>query len=412
MSEQSATPVPLQPPASSEVLSLTPPGVPERVQTNHASEMAPPVTAEQRPVLDAKVDQFMSVIMDGQAGSPEFSAHTEAVRSMGDVDIRKAAEMSNRLLDTPLREMKSGGLSDVSKVSATLLELRRIVEHLDPNQPQQRKFLGLIPYGDKVRDYFRKYQSSQQHLNAILHALRSGQDELIKDNIALNSEKQQLWETMNRLNQYIYLSEQLDERLTISIAELQASDPLKAETLSKDVLFYVRQKHQDLLTQLAVSIQGYLALDVVIKNNSELVKGVDRASTTTVSALRTAVIAAEALANQKLVLDQISALNSTTSSLIERTSEMMRSNSLSIQQQASSSTVDLESLKKAFANIYATMDSIDRFKVEALNAMSQTINTLEGEVMKSRAYLERVHAADMKGDITASLTDPNHELEI
>ena len=373
--------------------------------------MAPPVTAEQRPVLDAKVNQFMGAIMAEQASSPEFSAQADAVRSMGDADIRRAAEMSNRLLDTPINEMKTGGLSDVSKVSATLIELRKTVEGLDPSEvSKQKKFLGVIPFGDKIQDYFRKYQSSQQHLNAILHALRSGQDELTKDNVSLNMEKQQLWDTMNRLNQYIYLAERLDTQLSASIAELQVTDPMKADALNKDVLFYVRQKHQDLLTQLAVSIQGYLAIDVIIKNNMELIKGVDRASTTTVSALRTAVITAQALGNQKLVLDQITALNATTSGLIERTSEMLKSNSVTIQQQAASSTISIESLQKAFANIYQTMDSIDSFKIEALNTMSQTIGTLETEVSKSRAYLERARQSEDRAAITNSLSVPDYNL--
>ena len=130
------------------------------------------------------------------------------------------------------------------------------------------------------------------------------------------------------------------------------------------MLFYVRQKHQDLLTQLAVSIQSYLAIDIIIKNNIELIKGVDRASTTTISALRTAVIVAQALGNQKLVLDQITALNTTTSDLIQRTSEMLRDNSAAIQQQAASATIGLPQLQAAFANIYATMDSIDTFKLQ------------------------------------------------
>ena len=374
--------------------------------------MAPPVTEEQRPVLDAKVNQFMGAIMSEESGSPEFSRQADAVRSMGDADIRRAAEMSNRLLDTPLNEMKTGGLSDVSKVSGTLVELRRTIEELDPSEVgAQKKFLGLIPFGDKVQDYFRKYQSSQNHLNAILHALRSGQDELTKDNVSLNMEKQQLWDTMNRLNQYIYLAEQLDSQLSGAIAELQVSDPMKADALNKDVLFYVRQKHQDLLTQLAVSIQGYLAIDVIIKNNAELIKGVDRASTTTVSALRTAVITAQALGNQKLVLDQITALNATTSGLIERTSEMLRDNSVTIQQQAASSTVSVESLQKAFANVYQTMDSIDSFKIEALNNMSQTIGTLETEVAKSRAYLERARQSDSRRGLAEGITStPNYDL--
>lgn len=400
-------PAPLAPPSQSFTLEV--PGAPEAVVATQAPAMAPPVTAEQRPALDAKVSSFITALISEQTGSPEFGAQADAVRSMGDADIRRAAEMSNRLLETPLREMKTGGITDVSKVSNTLVELRRTVEALDPSKASvKKKFLGLIPYGEKMQDYFRKYQSSQEHLNAILHALRQGQDELTRDNISLNMEKQVLWDTMSRLNQYIYLAEQLDAQLTTAIAQLQVTDPAKADALNKDLLFYVRQKHQDLLTQLAVSIQGYLAMDVVIKNNVELIKGVDRASTTTVSALRTAVITSQALGNQKMVLDQISALNSTTSDLIASTSELLKTNSVTIQEQAASSTISLDALQKAFANIYETMDSIDTFKIQALHSMSQTVGVLENEVAKSRAYLERAARSDANAQLAAeSFTLPD-----
>ena len=129
---------------------------------------------------------------------------------------------------------------------------------------------------------------------------------------------------MGRLNQYVYMRRAARrETRRRGSPQLETTDPERAKALSQDVLFYVRQKHQDLLTQLAVSIQSYLAIDIIIKNNIELIKGVDRASTTTIAALRTAVIVAQALGNQKLVLDQITALNTTTSNLIQRTSEMI-----------------------------------------------------------------------------------------
>jgi uncharacterized protein YaaN involved in tellurite resistance len=357
--------------------------------------MAPQVDPASVPALDGKVEGFLAALTTAQTRSPEFAAQTENVRAMGDADIRRAAETSNRLLQAPVRALQEGGLAEGSQVGRTLLELRRTVEELDPSQASgARKFLGMIPFGDKVVDYFRKYQAAQSHLNAILHSLRNGQDELTRDNVALTMEKQTLWQTMGRLNSYIYVAERLDARLVAMIASLELSDPDRAKALSQDVLFYVRQKHQDLLTQLAVSIQSYLAIDVIIKNNLELIKGVDRAATTTVSALRTAVIVAQALSSQKLVLDQISALNTTTSDLIQRTSEMMRDNSAQIQQQAASATVGLPQLQAAFANIYATMDSIDTFKLQALDTMAATIGTLESEVVKSREYLDRVSRQD------------------
>ncbi|MDR1767549.1 MAG: toxic anion resistance protein [Propionibacteriaceae bacterium] len=389
-------------------LTLTAPEPPALVVETQAPQMAPQVDAAQVPVLDGKVDQFMAALDAAQTNSPTFTAQADAVRSMGDIDIRKAAETSNRLLQTPVRNIKEGGISDSSQVGKTLLELRRTVEELDPAAPSAgKKFLGIFPMGKQLNDYFRKYQSSQDHLNAILHALRSGQDELAKDNAALNLEKQNLWAVMGRLNQYVYIAEKLDARLSAQIDQTQATDPDKAKALSQDVLFYVRQKHQDLLTQLAVSIQAYLAIDIIVKNNLELIKGVDRASTTTMSALRTAVIVAQALGNQKLVLDQITALNTTTTQMIQRTSEMLKENSATIQEQAASSTVGMEQLQQAFANIYATMDTIDEFKLKALDTMSATIGTLETEVAKSRAYLDRVKNAAEVADNAATISIDN-----
>src|SRR4051794_16751064 len=389
-------PTPLAPPAAAEpVLTLTAPEAPKPVAETAAPKMAPPVPAAAIPGLDQKVDSYLQGLLGTAANSPDLSRRADDVRTMGDAEIRRAAESSNRLLKTPVKALQEGGLSEGTKIGGTLLELRRTVEELDPKAAEgPRKFLGMIPFGDRLTDYFRKYQSAQGHLNAIMQALYNGQDELRRDNAALNQEKQQLWETMGRLNQYVYIAERLDARLSAAIAELDATDPEKAKTMRQDVLFYVRQKHQDLLTQLAVSIQNYLAIDIVIKNNIELIKGVDRATTTTISALRTAVLVAQALNNQKLVLDQITALNTTTSGMIASTSKMLKDQSATIQQQAASSTLGLPQLQQAFADIYATMESIDEFKVKALDSMAQTVGVLQAETTKAQAYLDRVSRDD------------------
>jgi uncharacterized protein YaaN involved in tellurite resistance len=75
---------------------------------------------------------------------------------------------------------------------------------------------------------------------------------------------------------------------------------------------------------------------------------------------------------------------------------MLRDNSAAIQEQAASATIGLPQLQAAFANIYATMDSIDTFKLKALDTMAATIGTLENEVVKSREYLDRVSRQDQQ----------------
>jgi uncharacterized protein YaaN involved in tellurite resistance len=198
---------------------------------------------------------------------------------------------------------------------------------------------------------------------------------------------------MGKLREYAHLAARLDAELAERIERIEINDPARARALRDDVLFYVRQKHQDLLTQLAVSAQGYLALELVRRNNLELIKGVDRASTTTVAALRTAVIVAQALADQKLVLDQIAALTETTDRIIAGTADLLRRQSADVHRQASSSTVSLVTLQNAFASVFATIDAIDDYKIAALDTMRETVDALSTEIGKAGAYLDRAASA-------------------
>ena len=106
-----------------------------------------------------------------------------------------------------------------------------------------------------------------------------------------------------------------------------------------------------------------------------------------------AVTVAQALTSQKLVLDQINALNTTTANVIDSTSTMLRTQTGEIHKQAASATIPIETLRRAFENIYATMDSIDTFKAQALVSMKETVDVLSDEVEKSRGYIARAEGA-------------------
>ncbi|GGZ93095.1 toxic anion resistance protein [Novosphingobium arvoryzae] len=372
-------------------ITLTPPDPVPVVAPEQAVGLVP-VAPEAKSKLDAKVEAFIADLVASDANSPEFGQKVDQITNMGRKEIMAAAGMSNRFLDRPVRAMdKDNG------VGADLAELRRTVEELDPGRKGKlssgRKILGIIPFGNSLKKYFDSYQSSQGHIQAILARLSSGKDELLMDNAAIDVERQKLWEAMGALEQMIHISRSLDQRLEDKAADLDATDPAKAKAIRETALFYVRQRTQDLLTQMAVTVQGYLALDLVKKNNVELVKGVDRASTTTVGALRTAVTVAQAMTNQRLVLQQITALNETTANIIDSTGTLLRDQTGKIHEQAASSTIPLETLQRAFQNIYDTMDNIDTFKLKALDSMKQTVTTLTSEVEKSKGYIARAEGA-------------------
>jgi uncharacterized protein YaaN involved in tellurite resistance len=389
-----------------EALVLTPPAAVPAVTTQQAavSTKVDDATAKQ---IEQAVNSFVDALVSLDPHSPEFQRKVESVSQMGNQEIRRSAEASNRFLDRPAAAMDRGPLGGGSKVSTSLVQLRRQVEDLDPTRQGLaggRGLLSHLPFGNRMKDYFSKYQSAQHNLDAIIQALYHGQEELQRDNAAIEQEKVNLWQMKGRLEQYAYMANKLDEALDTRVRALELADAAKAKTLQEDVLFYVRQKHTDVLTQLAVNMQGYLALDLVRKNNQELIKGVDRATTTTVSALRTAVIVAQALTNQKLVLDQITALNTTTSNLIESTSVLLREQTGQVYSQAASATIDVQKLQTAFNNIYATMDMIDKFKVQALDNMRTTVNTLQNEITKAQTYVERARTAEIGQAQAARMT--------
>jgi uncharacterized protein YaaN involved in tellurite resistance len=404
------TPIELTPPES-----LTPPSPVTAIEPERAEGLVK-LQAAKIEELDKKVDEFVNLILREQTQSEAFKTKISGVHTLANEEIRAAANISNRLLQQPVRAMNSGLFDEGSTISKSLVDLRRKIEELDPtrkaNLLQPKKLLGLIPWGSSIQDYFRQYESAQSHLDAIIKSLYNGQDELRKDNAAVEEEKVNAWRIMERLEQYVYVGKKIDAAISAKLGELETSDPEKARVMKEELLFYVRQKVQDLLTQLAVTVQGYLAMDMVRKNNLELIKGVDRATTTTVSALRTAVITAQALANQKLVLDQIGALNTTTSNLIEGTSSLMKQQAGKIHEQATSAAVDLDRLQLAFQNIYQTMDMVSNYKVQALDNMQKTVDVLTHEVDKSRAYLDRVRGEQVKS-VTESLNaSPGGEIRL
>ncbi|MBZ9597749.1 toxic anion resistance protein [Streptomyces erythrochromogenes] len=385
----------LTPPEDAPLVLSAPEPVPA-VRKEQAAGLVP-LQDGVREEMARRAGEYVGSLAGIDARSPEFAQRIGEITALGSADVRSAAQQSNRMLERAVRSLGSDGGGDAqARVAGSLVELRRTVEDLDPRDTPAkgaRRLLAKLPGGNRFRDHVAKYASSQTALNRIVGALRSGQDELRRDNAALHTERSRLWETMGRLQEYAVLTEALDTAVGQRVAETGRTDPQEADALRADVLFPVRQKHQDLLTQLAVCAQGYLAMDVVRRNNDELIKGVDRAATTTVSALRVAVMLASALDSQRKVTEQVNALKGTTEELILGNADLLATQSGEIQRIAADPAVGAETLRTAFAQIYRTLDAIDTFKVQAAQNMAATVESLAGELQNASAYLARTRTA-------------------
>jgi uncharacterized protein YaaN involved in tellurite resistance len=351
----------------------------------------PDPTDELRAQANAQVEQLLSI---DPTNEDARAAARDAVDSMGR-DLQQRSATRSRMLQAPLKEI-SHGTEDGGEVAKSLSDLRIEVEKLDPSGLDTdagwfTRAVGKIPgVGTPLKRYFMRYESSQTQIDAIVSSLEKGRDQLKRDNVTLGDDQKQMRELTHLLTDQIALAQALDAAVVDKLAtEITADDP-RRQFVEEDILFSLRQRTLDLQQQLAVNQQGVLAIEIIIRNNRELIRGVDRAIDVTISALQVAVTVALALAHQKIVLDKIEAINTTTSAMIAGTAERLKTQGTQIHQQASSTMLDMESLRTAFADIDTALDEISRYRREALPTMASTILELDQLTADSEAAIENM----------------------
>jgi uncharacterized protein YaaN involved in tellurite resistance len=333
--------------------------------------------------INSAVAAYIESLTTLQAQSPEFERKVASISRMGRDEIRRSAEASSRFLDRPTAALQQGPMAEGSQVSSALVALRQQVEELDPSRHlQQRRGHPLRAVGSGSTTASAA-TSRQQHIEATSPACTAAGR--CGDN-ALNRSVH-LWRSRRASSARTWrpLRRGAAERLTFETTTPKSARPqgMRCSTC----------RAPGPADPVVGGGAGLPWIDPA--RNVELVKGVERATTTTVSALRTAVIAALALGNQKLVLDQVTALNATTGNIIESTSQMLRQQTLEIAGQAANTTISIEKLQAAFNNIYATIDTIDSFKLAALENMRKTIDSLSTEVARAQQYVERTRSAEL-----------------
>jgi uncharacterized protein YaaN involved in tellurite resistance len=378
-------------------IQLTPPDALPFVEQKDIKGTVP-IKAEAVTSLNEQVEAFLQHLIQLDLHDQKFRDKVNSVHQIGLASMKKTSVLSHRLLSRSLNQLEND--QESRKVGENLIQLRQTLEALNPANNQKffavRKILNLLPFGSKIEDYFDQYKSSEEHIQVILDSLENGKDELLKDNIAIERDKTALWETMQEIEQYTYIGKELDHKLNEAILQVELVDEQKSKLLKEEVHFYIKQKVTDLMTQQAVNIQAYMSLDLIRKNNLELIKGVDRAMMTTVSALQTAMVVAQALSNQKLVLNQVKMINSTTEELIVSTSRMLNQQTKEIQSQSSNSMIDIDKLQTAFDQIFETIDIVNDFKVKSLPNLQKSMDHLEAQLQRAQYYTDQVRSQEVE----------------
>lgn len=339
---------------------------------------------------EGQAGQIMSVDLDSFESRREI---TSAIESMGN-DLATKSTAKNEILARRIGELGQGG-GQTGEVARGLADLSIQMRDLDPSAIDFAKSGGLGKFFNPVRRYFERYKTADAEIADIVRSLDRGKATLTADNTTLELEEAAMRDLTKKLSEKVDIAMQLDRALTTEIERRKAQneDEKLVKFVEEEVLFPLRQKVMDFQQLLVVNQQGIVAMEVIRRNNLELIRAVDRAQSVTVSSLRVAVTVAGALYNQKIVLDKVKALNATTESMIASTSRMLKEQGTEIQRQATEATVSPETLKQAFADALGALDDISTYKQEALPRIAQTIQEFKQIAEKGEARLKQMEDA-------------------
>ena len=325
----------------------------------------------------------------------EREAIVKSIENFGADPINKSTEKNQALLNTQLKNYTYGG-SESKNVSDKLLELNKQVKELDPSTVDWANNGIMSKFFDPVKKYFEKYETAETVIANIIKSLDQSSKVLNNDNVTLLSEEATLREVTKKLMVDIELGKQMDASIEAQIeeAKIKGIEQEKIDIVTEEILFPLRQRIMDMQQMIVINQQGIVSLNVVRRNNKELIRGINRAKNVTVTALRTGIMVASSLYNQKIALDKINILNSTTEDIISSTTRIIREQGNQIQKLSTETAISPEVLQTSFNEALAAIEDISTFKQEALPKMQETINTFNNIAIEGQKAIDKINFKD------------------
>lgn len=377
---------------------LTP--VPQEV-----AKTAVPLPQATISAVDDQVERFMDGLLREDVQSESFKAKLDSAFALGREEVSVAAN----LMQGRLMQRNFSGVEDTTAFTA-IQEMRGHLDELNPGKEGDllapKKFLGIIPFGNKLQAYFRKYESASSQLQKSMQQIYAARDDMQRDVVDIEATRTKLWEAMQKLSAAIYFAETLDGKLAAKVDALQATDPIKAKALQQEVLFYARQNLQDMLTQQAVCTNGYMALDVLKKTGREMMNGCTRIATTGMSALAVAQTVARATGNQIQVMEMLAGVNTSIDNMVAQTGRQLNQHVEKTSAFSQNPLLGIEKMKEMFDQTFQAMDAMDNFRAKSIEVMGQNNAMMRDQLARADQYIDRKRQEQAREASKAAIAGP------
>jgi uncharacterized protein YaaN involved in tellurite resistance len=383
---------------------LMPPEVLQPLSDN-AAQQAVPLADATRAAVDDQVGRFVDALLTEDVASEAFKAKLDSAFALGKEEVSLAAN----LMQGRFMERNFVGVEDGPAFKA-IQQMRVHLDELNPGNDgdllQPRKLLGLIPFGNKLQGYFRKFQSASGQLQKSLQQIYAARDDMQRDVVEIEAARTKLWDAMQKLAAAIRFAQALDTRLGSKVESLRTSDAVRAKALEQEVLFYARQNLSDMLTQQAVTTNGYLALDVLKRTGREMMNGCTRVATTGMSAMAVAQTVARATGNQVAVMNMLSGVNASIENLIAESGRQLNNHVDKTAEFAANPLIGVQKIKEMFEQTFKAMDSMDSFRTKAIETMGRNNQIMQEQIARSESYIDRVRQKQAGDAARGALAGP------
>jgi uncharacterized protein YaaN involved in tellurite resistance len=372
-------------------LALKMPEAMTPVKEPDAAAALVPMQPETRSATLSQADQFIAELLQMDVASSDFRARIDSAFRLGRKEITDSALLTGKF-------MEQNFVGDANNPAFRVInEMRRLFEDLDPRLEGDlltpNKLLGVIPLGNRLQSYLRRFDSAGGSLRKLIDSLYGVQDQLSRDDQELFATMNKLLAAMTKLKAVDIFIEHVDQKLSGAVSKLRPTDPIRAKAIEQEVLFYARQASMDVKTQLLVCINGYKMLEGLRRTGRELHNGCDRMATIGMSSLSIAVTLARAQGYQLKVMEALKQGSAAIEGLIASTTKMFGEHVDRVIEFQSNPLIGVQTLKASFDTVFASLDKMDEFRTKSIESMGANIAVLKGILNEGEARINREQTA-------------------
>ena len=173
-----------------------------------------------------------------------------------------------------------------------------------------------FPLFNPVKKFFTKIKLQEANISVLLENLKNEQEILKRDNITLKIEIDKLDKIIEELNEEYKNGELYLKKLNKEIPN---------ENKNRFNLDLFEKKLYDFKQMIVVNEQSKMALIIILNNNNEIIRNIDKIKNVSMVALKTSAMVANSIYNQKITLNKINSLDKSAVNLLKDTNSLIHS---------------------------------------------------------------------------------------